>query len=293
MGVSRHSGVSSGLLKLHSKLQLQDSGSQNRAARIEAPEQVDVCRPTIPLGVRVKRGRIQVKGSVKDVPVKRIDRRCPQEKIHPLAHMCSFGQVEILTVEFRVTHIANSSGHSPKLIAVATESASVVGIGECLAVKHRISHGVEVTTQVLLAKDLLPFNLIIAKGSSKRGRSRSATERERLPTLIPLNSADLPASDQLVNDTSLIDEALSFANGQVVDVAQNKGLGDVLVTDGFLAFRIKRILRTASSVQRGKEWKCRVGIGESLRPSVGGHQAQTISEPAAKRSLKGVIGGLP
>src|SRR6266568_381971 len=282
-----------GWSEFHSQLQLQESGSQNRVARIQATEDIYVLRPAIPLRVRVKRGRVQVEGSIEDVPVKGIDGRCAQEDIHPFRHTRSFREVEILGEELGVAHVPDGPGHGTELVPIGTEITAVVGIGECLGVKHRIGHGIEVTAQELRTEDRLSLNQVVAEGSRKRGRARRAAKREWLPALIALDSADLPAANQSIDSTCLIDEVFSFTDRQVVYVAQNEGLRNILVTDGFLALQIERILCTASSVQGCKERQRRIGIRKGLRPRVRRHQAQSIAEPASQGGLEGAVAGLP
>lgn len=153
-----HSGSRVAELEFDSQLQLHEPGPQNSAARIQASEQVGVCRPAVPLRVRVKGRRIQVEGTIEDVPVKGIDGRSPQENIYPFGHVRSLREVEILTEELRVAHIPDGSRHSAELVSIGTEIAAVVGVGECLGIKHRIRHGIEVPAQILLAEDLLSFN---------------------------------------------------------------------------------------------------------------------------------------
>jgi hypothetical protein len=153
-----HSGSRVAELEFDSQLQLHEPGPQNSAARIQASEQVGVCRPAVPLRVRVKGRRIQVEGTIEDVPVKGVDDRSSQENIYPFGHVRSLGEVEILTEELRVAHISNGPRHGTELVSVGTEIAPVVGVGECLAVKHRIGHRIEMPTQILLAEDLSSFN---------------------------------------------------------------------------------------------------------------------------------------
>ena len=53
-------------------------------------------------------------------------------------------------------------------------------------------------------------------------------------SLIPQNTAKLPTTQYLVDDSALVQELLSFANGEFIEIAEHEGVRNVLVAQSLL-----------------------------------------------------------
>ena len=85
----------------------------------------------------------------------------------------------------------------------------------------------------------LTSHLTVANATAVGRNARGAAKRQRLTRLIALHGANFPAT----NDTSLICELLPWANGELVQVAQHKGIGNILRADALVVFVVQGFLR--------------------------------------------------
>ncbi len=75
-----------------------------------------------------------------------------------------------------------------------------------------------------------------------------------------------------------VEERLVLAEGQLVEVADHEGVGDVLNGERLLALGVEGVLFLVdAAVVAGKK---RVGVGDGLRPGVGGLEVEAAGEAA-------------
>src|SRR6185437_1141192 len=107
--------------------------------------------------------------------------------------------------------------------------------------------------------DLAIFESIAGKGRSRNpceadavvpaGDAAGATEAERLTGLVALHAAYLEAADERACQRIVeVEELLVLAEGKFIEIADNKGVRDVLVRERLLALGIEGILLLLNAV---------------------------------------------
>jgi len=80
-------------------------------------------------------------------------------------------------------------------------------------------------------------------GGSERVRLAERKGDERYTFLVTLNTADLPSAQHLVHNTTVVQEFLSLADGQLVQVTEHKHVRHVLITQCLFRPQVVGILR--------------------------------------------------
>jgi len=108
--------------------------------------------------------------------------------------------------------------------------------------------------------------------------------------LVPLNAANLKPADGCPEDwVAATEEVPVFTEGQLVKVADDEGVRDVLVGDRLLAFGVSWILQLLDSVSNVDDG---VRVGDGLRPGIGGLEVQPLRKAALDAGYKCVIRGM-
>src|ERR1700719_629490 len=100
------------------------------------------------------------------------------------------------------------------------------------------------------AQQRLAGNEVVANATVVGRNPCGTTKCQRLAALIALHPTDLPAAQNLVDSATPIQELFAFADGQFVDVAEDEGMGDVLVTKTLFVLQVERILHTTAARER-------------------------------------------
>src|SRR6202030_1614367 len=108
------------------------------------------------------------------------------------------------------------------------------------------------------AQQRLTSDEVIANATVIGRNSRSTTKCQRLAALITLHAADLPAAENLIDSATLVQELFAFADGQFVNVTDDEGVRDVLITKTLFVLQIERILNAAASGERHESRQCAV-----------------------------------
>ena len=82
--------------------------------------------------------------------------------------------------------------------------------------------------------------------------------------MIALHPTDLPAAQNLVDSAALIQEPFAFADGQFVNVTDDEGVRDVLITKTLFVLQIERILDAAASRERHESRQCAIRVCQRL-----------------------------
>ena len=146
--------------------------------------------------------------------------------------------------------IANASGVVPE-----------VRSGDC-RVERSVPSGSG--TQALSRHEVVAYAVVVS------GNSSCAAEAQGLATLVSLDATDRPSADEVVEGAALAQEGLVLAKGQVIDVADDEDLRRVLRGDGFLCFKVERVLDAGGVGAAEAATDDVAGIGEDLGPGVGG-----------------------
>src|SRR5947207_210481 len=122
-----------------------------------------------------------------------------------------------------------------------------------------------------------PGYLVKANTFTISRRCAGASERNWLPTLVPLDAADLPTTDNVVyHSVAITQQFLTLSHRQLIQVTDYEVMGQILIADRLVATLVKEVLRSSTLMQCCKEWQGRVRIGQRLRIGIGRHQVQPI-----------------
>src|SRR5579862_955812 len=98
-------------------------------------------------------------------------------------------------------------------------------------IEDRLCRRIPVPAPERRAQDRAACNLVEPDTFRPSRRGGCAAERQRLPAFIALNSPDLPATDYLIESSSTIHKPLPFANGKLIEVADDEVVRQILVAD--------------------------------------------------------------
>ena len=180
----------------------------------------------------------------------------------------SEGPVVGLIGGFVAEGVGGGTGDVGVWIAEACGVVPEVGAGDG-GVERSISPGAG--AQTLAGHEVVPDAVVESRDAG------STAEAERLTALVALDAADGPASDDAVEDAAApAQEHLSFAEGQVVDVADDEDLWGVLRGDGFFCFEVEWVLDAGGVGATETATDDVAGIGKNLRPGVGGKEVESV-----------------
>src|SRR5262249_8825484 len=99
-----------------------------------------------------------------------------------------------------------------------------------------------------------------------------------ISALVTVDRANLPATCNLADHT-VIQVSLSRPERKLIQIAQHKSVGNVLVAEALFTLQVIGILRAeVVRLKTGQDRKCRIGIREGLGKCVRRQEVQAIAE---------------
>ena len=195
------------------------------------------------------------------------------------------GQTRPVRIVGRRHRAADSCRVGSRSCQAATVGLKGQKIGSVEAARRRAKQG-------LAWHSAKPHAAVVA-GYEFKELAAIATEAGRLAILVALHAAHLPPAQNLVGNAAFVQESFAFTYWQFVEIAQDKGVRDVLVADALFIFEVVDILRQRSARELRERGQRAVRIRERLRIGVGSEEVEAVSEPAFHLHKQGVVAGLP
>ena len=79
-----------------------------------------------------------------------------------------------------------------------------------------------------------------------------------------MHTADFPTAQHFARD-AMIQILLPWSRWELIKIAQDKGMRNVLITDALLGLQVVRVLRAEDvGIEPGEGWKTAIGVGQGL-----------------------------
>src|SRR3984957_5261896 len=245
-------------------------------------------------------------GFVEYMPVECVEKLSAELSLHPFCDREGLGDAQVLVVEGERAYVRRVARHIAKdirnvnsRIRVRIRESATVPVARGAGSRSRVVPGrtgvvEQQRVECTRAADPLPRHTIRTNAIVEARNAIGAKEADRLPAQVAKHAADSPApNDRVYRLRSARKETLAVANGQLINVARDKVVGNVLVAHRLFSSEVIGILGSTLALQSAVIRLNAVGVGNRLREGVGDQHIQPIVEAPFQLGHQRVVAGLP